>query len=111
VKRTVAIILSLVFAWLQAVASVQTAPTGAAPKRGCCSCGKSCCVTSSAPESRPPPVAPLGSRGNQDLTALTAPVVAWIIPTTSSYPGSGRTDAPRLQPAVSLFTQHCALLI
>ena len=110
-KRFVAIMLSLIFAWLQAVASVQASVTEVAAKRSCCSCNKSCCVSSSGSTSRPLPAPPPAPQPANDLTALTSPAVLWILPAPAPLPFSASALPPSATLPVPLFTRDCARLI
>jgi hypothetical protein len=110
-KRAAAIVLSLMFIWLQAVAFVQTPFANASPARSCCSCNKACCVSQSAPNPQSLPLAPSPASAQQDFSALVSMLVVWSLPATGSSVFSSPTTAPLPAPAVPLFARHCALLI
>jgi hypothetical protein len=111
-KRAVAIVLSLIFLWLQVFAS---APKSFFPARAvcaCCDCQQmDCCVTPAAPnpQSVPATVAPVGSQNS--LSLPTATLVAWTLPATATTQVSASTPAPFPALGVPLFTRHCARLI
>lgn len=110
-KRAAAILLSLMFVWLQTLASAQTSFARVSPGRSCCSCDKSCCVSAAEPDSQPSPVAPISSSTPNDFSAWVTAAVAWTLPTTSPAPIISAAGAPFSAPGVPLFTRHCALLI
>lgn len=113
-KRAVAIVLSLMFLWLQAMASAQTL-FSFLPSKAVCACGDckqmDCCVTPAAPnpQSLPVTVVPAGSQNNLSIPAST--LVAWTLPATATTQVSASTSAPLPALGVPLFTRHCARLI
>ena len=111
-KRAVAIVLSLILVWIQAVAAVQ--PTAAAPpaKCGCCACKKmDCCVGRSTSESQPLPVAPVPAAAQNHFSAVLSTLVAWTLPAPTPAQVSSFDSAPTSALAVPLFQRDCALLI
>jgi hypothetical protein len=110
-KRTAAIILSLMFTGLQVMSSVPIFSSATQASR-CCGCKKhECCVAGSNPDAQPLPAAPAPANPQHELSLLPAVAVAWTLP-LSDYPSA--ISADRLSPlatAVPLFTRHCALLI
>ena len=111
-KRAAAIILSLMFLWLQVLSSAETSFLPAKPVGACCGCKqRDCCVTPAAPDAQSLPVTgvPAGSRNN--LSVLVSTLVAWILPATVPAQISASTSAPLPALGVPLFTRHCARLI
>jgi hypothetical protein len=108
-KRAAAIVLSLMFVWLQAMSSAQVMSASGKPAHSCCSCKKACCVTQSAPRSQPLPMAPTTAGAQTDFSALVPMLVMWTLPVTA--PSQISASAPPLALAVPLFTRHCARLI
>ncbi len=111
-KRAAAIVLSLMFLWLQAMSSVQTSFVPAKTVRTCCGCKqRDCCVTPAAPnpQSLPVTVVPAGSQKNLSIPVLT--LVGWTLPATATTQVSAATPAPLPALGVPLFTRHCARLI
>jgi hypothetical protein len=111
-KRAAAIALSLMFLWLQVVASAQMSFLPAKAVRACgCGCKQmDCCVTPATPgaQSLPVTVVPAGAQYN--LSVLVSALVAWTLPATA--PAQISASAPRpAAPGVPLFTRHCARLI
>lgn len=110
-KRAAAIVLSLMFVWLQVLASAQVTSANGQPLRGCCSCHKPCCVAPSAPESQPLPIASTPAGAQIDLSTLVPSLVMWTLPAIAPSQISSSDSAPLLAPAVPLFTRYCARLI
>jgi hypothetical protein len=111
-KRAAAIVLSLMFLWLQAVSSAQTSFLPAKAVRACCGCKqRDCCVTPAVPNSQSLPVAvvPAGSQNILSIPAST--LVAWTLPATATAQVSASASAPLPALGVPLFTRHCARLI
>ncbi len=110
-KRAAAIVLSLMFVWLQAMSPAQVTSANGKLARSCCSCNKACCVTQSSPSSQPLPVAPTPAGAQTDFSALVPMLVMWTLPVTAPSQISSSDSAPLLALAVPLFTRHCARLI
>ena len=109
-KRPVAIVLSLILIWIQAVAAVQTTSAPSVEKCGCCTPQKTCCcVEQSKSEAIPLAAAPASSNASIDFTALVPKLLVWTLPATARAISS--TESSALSLAVSLFQRHCALLI
>ena len=111
-KRAAAIVLSLMFLWLEAMSSAPTSFLPAKPVRVCCGCKQlDCCVTPAAPnpQSLPVTVAPPGAQNN--LSGQVSTLVAWTLPAIA--PAQIFASASASLPAfgVPLFTRHCARLI
>ena len=111
-KRAAAIVLSLMFLWLQAISSAQTSFVPTKAVRACCGCNQmDCCVTPTAtdPESVPVTIVPGRSQTNLSIPAPT--LVAWTLPITAPAAISASASAPLPAPGVPFFTRHCARLI
>jgi len=111
-KRTAAILLSLMFLWLQAMAS---APTSSSffPAKSNCACGDcaqmDCCVTPAPAEPQSLPAAVASSAAQNNLFVFSTTLVAWTLPATAQV--SPSASAPLPAPGVPLFSRHCARLI
>ena len=111
-KRAAAILLSLMFFWLQAMASAQTSFGLAKTVRECCGCQqRDCCVTPAAPDSQSLPATVVPAKSQSNLSVLISPLVAWMLPATASAQLSASASALLPAPAVPLFSRHCARLI
>lgn len=111
-KRAAAIVLSLMFLWLQAMSSAQTSFLPAKPVCACCDCKQmDCCVTPATPDpqSLPVTVAPTASQNNLSVPVST--LVACTLPVTALTQISVPASAPLPALGVPLFTRHCARLI
>jgi hypothetical protein len=111
-KRAAAIILGLIFLWLQAVSSAQMAFLPAKAARTCCGCQqRDCCVTPATPDpqSLPATVAATGSQNH--LSVLASTLVAWTLPASAPAQVFVSASAPLMAPDVPLFTRYCARLI
>jgi hypothetical protein len=111
-KRAAAIVLSLMFLWLQAMSSAQTSFLPTKATRPCCGCQqRDCCVTPATPDpqSLPATVAATGSQNH--LSVLVSTLVAWTLPATAPAQVLVSASAPLLAPGVPLFTRYCARLI
>jgi hypothetical protein len=109
-KRAAAIVLSLMFVWLQVVSSAQTAFLPEAGC-GCCDCKTDCCVGAAAPATQPPATLPAAAGFSHDFSLFAPALVTWTLPVTAPSHISSSDSAPLSALAVPLFTRHCALLI
>ena len=110
-KRAAAIILSLMFVWLQAVAT-QTPFGAVANVCDCCACKEAgCCVSKTTPDTQPPLAPPVQAGHASDFSLFAPVLVTWTLPVTTSSQTASFDSASSFASAVPLFTRHCALLI
>ena len=110
-KRAAAIILSLMFVWLQALSSAQPNLLPTPSGGNCCSCKKNCCIRAATPNPQPPAALPANVGPQSDFSLFAPVLVTWTLPATGSSVFSSSASAPLSAPAVPLFTRHCARLI
>lgn len=111
-KRVAAIVLSLIFVWLQTLPSAPAISLPAPQVCACCDCQQmNCCVSETTPETPPPAALPAPSGIQPDWSVFTPTLVAWILPAANRSDISSSDAAPQPAPAVPLFTRHCARLI
>lgn len=111
-KRAAAIVLSLMFLWLQAMSSAQTSFLPAKAVCACCDCKQmDCCVTPAAPDSQSLPVTVVPTGSQHNLSVPVSTLVAWTLPATAPAQISASASAPLPAPGVPIFTRHCARLI
>lgn len=113
-KRTVAIVLSLILLGIQAMATVQTSSDfGAQKKSACCSGNvtECCCFTESTSAPQPPPAATAPLAPYNNFTAVLSTLVAWTLPESARSQISSSALATSAAHALPLFTRDCALLI
>jgi hypothetical protein len=110
-KRVAAIVLSLMFVWLQAVSSAQTTFLPAPAGCRCCDCKANCCVSAATPATQPPATIPAAGSFPSDFSLFAPALVTWTLPVTVPSPFSSSDSAPLPALAVPLFTRHCAMLI
>jgi hypothetical protein len=110
-KRAAAIVLSLMFVWLQALASApmsfRPAPEGCA----CCDCKRNCCVKAATPAAQLPAATSVVPSSQNSFSLFAPTLVTWALPVTTPLQISPSASAPLPVPTVPLFTRHCALLI
>jgi hypothetical protein len=110
-KRAAAIVLSLMFVWLQTMSSVQTTFLPA-PVCSCCACKKTdCCVSAATPEAQPLAATPANNHSQSEFSLFAPALVTWTLPVIELSQIPASDSAPFLALAVPLFTRHCALLI
>jgi len=109
-KRAAAIILSLMFLWLQAMSSAQ-ANFLPARSGGCCDCKKNCCIRAATPDAQPPAALPCNAGAQSDFSLFAPALVTWTLPVTAPSQISSSDSASFPALAVPLFTRHCARLI
>ena len=108
-KRVAAILLSLMFVWLQVMASAQTNPL---PTRSDgCNCKKNCCLRAATTDTQPPATLPGNAAAQSDFSLFAPALVAWTLPLTAPSRISSFDSAPLPALAVPLFTRYCARLI
>jgi len=114
VRKALAILFSLSLVCAQVVATTG-APVVTTQKAicACCDCGSAdCCVTqSSSPRSGPVPIAPVRAGIENQLSALSAGSLVWVLPQADANPFSPSTASSLITVAVPLFARHCAFLI
>jgi hypothetical protein len=113
-KRTVAIVLSLILIGIQTMVAVQLSSDLSAQKQSsCCSnqVAECCCFTEANSASSPLPAAttPLPSQNN--FSAILSTLVVWTVPASAPSQLSSSASAPSLAFALPLFQRDCALLI
>jgi hypothetical protein len=110
-KRTAAILLSLILLWIPAMADVQTGRDSAPSRCGCCApAAGCCCVEASTPSAPRADAVPVSAGATIDFTAVVSRPVAWALPSSATDTlSSGDDFFPPL--AVPLFQRNCALLI
>jgi len=110
-KRAAAIVLSLMFVWLQVTVSAQTSFLQGANGCRCCACKRTACCVTEAPSNAQTPIALPATAGITSDFSLFAPMLlTWTLPVTSCQI-SPSDSAPLPALAVPLFTRHCTLLI
>ena len=108
-KRVAAILLSLMFVWLQVMASAQTNPL---PTRSDgCNCKKNCCLRAATTDSQPPAALPGNAAAHTDFSLFARALVTWTLPGTAPSQISSSDSTPLSALAVPLFTRYCARLI
>jgi hypothetical protein len=110
-KRTAAIMLSLILLWIPAMADVQAGRDSAPSRCGCCApAAGCCCVEASTPEPDRAPAMPVSVGAAIDFSAVISRPVAWVLPScASAILSSGENFSSSL--TVPLFQRDCALLI
>jgi len=113
VKQFLAILLSLLFVWTQAVAARQTLPAsaGRAARAGCGCDQKDCCVTPSSPDSQPGTATPVPASFQNQLSILAPTAPAWTLPGVAAQTFSPAVSASLTVAHVPLYTRHCARLL
>jgi hypothetical protein len=110
-KRAAAIVLSLMFVWLQAMSSAPSsfrpAPAGCA----CCDCKRNCCVKAATPAAQLPAATSVAPSSQNSFSRFAPALVTWTLPVIAPLQISPSDSAPLPALAVPLFTRHCALLI
>jgi hypothetical protein len=110
-KRVVAMVLSLMFVWLQVMASAQTTFL-TAPDCACTACEKAdCCVSTATPNAQPLAALPVNAHSQSDFSLFTPSPVTWTLPVPAPQQFFSSDSASLLALAVPLFTRHCARLI
>ena len=110
-KRAAAIILSLMFIWLQAMSSAQTNFRLTRSGGGCCDCKKNCCIRAATPDTQPPAALPPNVGPQSDFSLFAPAPVTWTLSAAAPSQIFASDSAPLSAPAVPLFTRHCARLI
>lgn len=111
-KRTVAIVLSLILIGIQTMVAVQTTSAGLVSQTTAACCKTNCCCVSeatSAPQSLPAATTPLAAQNN--FTAVLSMLVVWTLPESARSQFVSSASAPTLASALPIFTRDCALLI
>ena len=111
-KRAAAIVLSLIFLWLQAVSSAPTYSLPAKAAGAGCDCKQmDCCVVPGIPETQslPATIAPVA--GHTLLSPPVSTLVAWTLPATATAHIFVSVSTPLPALGVPLFTRNCARLI
>jgi len=111
-KRAAAIVLSLIFVWLQEMSAARSLAAPIAKACACCDCKKTeCCVSEATPDAQPPVALPATGAPTADFSVFIPALVTWTLPGSATARFSPSDSAPFAAPAVPLFTRHCALLI
>src|SRR5688572_27676679 len=110
-KRVAAILLSLMFVWLQVMASAQTNPLQTRSDGSGCNCKTNSCVRAVTTDTQPPPALPGNAAAHTDSSLFARALVTWTLPGTGPSLISSSDSTPLSALAVPLFTRYCARLI
>jgi hypothetical protein len=110
VKTTLAIVCSLLLAWMPVQAQAPAAGVGRVAHASC-HCGKVCCAAPISPESQPVPAAPVSNPAQNQLLTFTPTGLVWTLPNTSAPEFSTFISSPLTANAAPLYVRDCARLI